>query len=113
MTTEWAERRVDDVLIIDITGGLTIGKQEIRDQFTELYDRGEKKILVNLAGVTYMDSTSVGDLIVAHLQASENDASFKLLNMNERIIELLTMHHLIQVFEHYDDEDTAVASFAS
>ena len=113
MTTEWTERRVDDVLIIDIKGGLTIGKQEIRDQFTELYERGEKSILVNLAGVTYMDSTSVGDLIVAHLQASEHDASFKLLNMNERIIELLTMHHLIQVFEHYDDEDTAVASFAS
>jgi len=112
VTSVWTERRVDDVLIIDIVGGLTVGKQEIREQFTEVYERGEKNVLVNLAAVTYMDSTSVGDLIVAHLQAKENDASFKLLNMNERIVELLTMHHLIQVFEHYDDEDTAIASFA-
>lgn len=113
MTTEWSERRVDDVTVIDISGGLTIGKQELRERFTELYERGDKKVLVNLAEVTYMDSTSVGDLIVAHLQAAENDASFKLMNMSERLKELLTMHHLIQVFEHYDDEETAIASFAS
>lgn len=112
MTTEWSERHEGDVVVVDIVGALTIGTQELREQFTELFERGEKKVLVNLAEVAYMDSTSVGDLIVGHLQAAEYDAAFKLVNMPPKIVELLTMHHLIQVFEHYDDEASALASFA-
>ena len=104
--------RPGTAIVVDIVGPLTIGTQELRDQFTELYERGEKKILVNLADVTYMDSTSVGDLIVGHLQAAENGAAFKLVNIPPKIVELLTMHHLIQVFDHYDDEASALASFA-
>lgn len=111
MATEWSERREGDVLVVDISGALTIGTQELREHFANLYERGEKKILVNLAGVPYMDSTSVGDLIVGHLHASENGAVFKLVNIPPRIAELLTMHHLIQVFDHYDDEEAALASF--
>ncbi len=111
MATRWNERHVGDVLILDVSGALTMS-QEFRDVFKELYDRGEKKILVNLAEVPYMDSTSVGDLIVGHLQASENDALFKLLSMRPKIVELLTMHHLIEVFEVFDDEEVAVASFS-
>ncbi len=111
MATEWNDRRVGDVLILDVSGALTMS-QEFRDVFKELYDRGEKKILVNLAEVPYMDSTSVGDLVVGHLQAFENDAVFKLLGMQPKIVELLTMHHLIQVFEVFDDEEVAVASFS-
>ena len=111
MATQWNERHVGDVLILDVSGALTMS-QEFRNVFKELYDRGERKILVNLAEVPYMDSTSVGDLIVGHLQASENDAVFKLLGMQPKIIELLTMHHLIQVFEFFDDEEVAVASFS-
>jgi anti-anti-sigma factor len=68
--------------------------------------------LVNLAGVPYMDSTSVGDLIVGHLQAAENDAAFKICSVPDKIVELLTMHHLIQVFDHYEDEEAALASFS-
>ena len=112
MTTEWNERRVGDVVVLDVSGALTIGTQELRDVFAAIYARGEKKILVNLGDVPYMDSTSVGDLIVGHLQASENDATFKLLGMQPKIVELLTMHHLIQVFEIFDDEEVAVASFS-
>ncbi len=111
MATEWSERHVGDVLILDVSGALTMS-HEFHDVFKELYERGEKKILVNLADVPYMDSTSVGDLIVGHLQATENDAVFKLLAMQPKIVELLTMHHLIEVFEAFDDEDVAVASFS-
>ncbi len=111
MATEWNERRVGDVLILDVSGALTMS-EEFRDVFKNLYDRGEKKVLVNLAEVPYMDSTSVGDLVVGHLQASENDAAFKLLGMQPKLVELLTMHHLIQVFEIFDDEEVAVASFS-
>ena len=112
MATEWNERRVDDVVIIDLEGGLTLGKHEIEHVFKELLDRGEKNLLVNMAEVTYMDSTSIGDLVVGHLEASKLGAHFKLLSLPPRIKELLTMHHLIQVFEHYESEDEAVASFA-
>ena len=100
-----------EVAVIDIVGPLTSGTQELREHFTALFERGEKKVVVNLAGTTYMDSTSVGDLIVGHLQAAENDATFKLINVPPKIIELLTMHHLIQVFDQYDDEEAALASF--
>ncbi len=111
MTTEWTERREGDVVVVDIEGALTIGTQHLRELFTGLYDRGEKKLVVNLADVPYMDSTSVGDLIVGHLQAAEYGASFKLVNIPPKIVELLTMHHLIQVFDSYDDEEAALASF--
>jgi anti-sigma B factor antagonist len=112
VVSEWSERHVGDILVIDLKGGLTIGNQELRERFDEVLNRGEKKLVVNLAQVPYMDSTSVGDLIVGHLQAAKHGAELKLLNMQPRILELLTMHHLIQVFDHYDDEDTALASFA-
>ncbi len=111
MATEWNERRAGDVLVLDVSGALTMS-EEFHDVFKELYDRGEKKTLVNLAEVPYMDSTSVGDLVVGHLQASENNAVFKLLGMQPKIVELLTMHHLIEVFEIFDDEEVAVASFS-
>jgi anti-sigma B factor antagonist len=112
MVTEWNERREADVVVVDIVGALTIGTQQLREHFTELCERGEKKIVVNLAEVPYMDSTSVGDLIVGHLQAAEHGAAFKICSLPPKIVELLTMHHLIQVFDHYDDETAALASFA-
>ena len=112
MVSEWSERHAGDVLVIDLKGGLTIGNQELRRGFDEALERGERKLLVNLAEVPYMDSTSVGDLIVGHLEAAKRGATLKLLNLQPRIFELLTMHHLIQVFEHFDDEDAALASFA-
>ena len=112
MATEWSERRVGDVVIVDVVGALTVGTQHLREHFTTLYERGAKKIVINLAEVPYMDSTSVGDLIVGHLQAKENDAVFKLVNLQPKIVDLLTMHHLIQVFDHYEDEESALASFA-
>lgn len=112
MATEWSERRVGDVVIVDVVGALTVGTQHLREHFIDLYKRGAKKIVVNLAEVPYMDSTSVGDLVVGHLQAAENDAIFKLANVPPKIVELLTMHHLIQVFDHYEDEEAALASFA-
>jgi anti-anti-sigma factor len=112
MVTEWSERRVGDVVVVDVVGALTVETQELREHFADLYARGEKKIVVNLAGVPYMDSTSVGDLIVGHLQAAENGATFKIANVPPKIVELLTMHHLIQVFDHHEDEEAALASFS-
>ena len=112
MATEWTERRVGDVVIVDISGALTVGTQELREHFVDLYERGEKKVVVNLVGVPYMDSTSVGDLIVGHLQAADAGAIFKICNVPEKIVVLLTMHHLVEVFDSYDDEAGALASFA-
>lgn len=112
MATEWSERRVGDVVIVDVVGALTVGTQHLREHFVDLYERGTKKVVVNLAEVPYMDSTSVGDLIVGHLQATEHGAVFKITNVPPKIVELLTMHHLIEVFDHYEDEEAALASFS-
>ena len=109
----WNERRVDDVVVIDMDGSLTLGSHEMERLFKDLLARGDRKILVNMAEVTYMDSTSIGDLVVGHLESAKQDARFKLLNVPPRIVELLTMHHLIQVFERFEDEDEALASFVA
>ena len=102
----------DEVVVIDIKGSLTLGSHEMERLFKDLLARGDRNILVNMADVTYMDSTSIGDLVVGHLESAKQDARFKLVSVPPRIVELLTMHHLIQVFECFDDEADAVASFA-
>ena len=64
-----------------------------------------------MSGVQYMDSTSVGDLVVSYTTATSQGGQLKLLSLPERVRELLDIHHLSSVFEDFDDEDEAVASF--
>lgn len=108
---ELSERRVDDVVVVDLEGELTIGNQIIPQILDTLVERGEKQIVFNMAGVSYMDSTNVGDLVVAHVGAANRGVQLKLVGMRERIQELLKMHHLIGVFDYFEDEETAIASF--
>lgn len=107
------ERRVDDVVIVDLEGKFTVADDDLGEVLTELLDRGEKQIVLNMAGVEYLDSTNVGELVAGHRTALQLDADIKLLNLPPRTRELLELHHLLEIFEHFDDEDAAVESFSS
>ena len=110
---EHTERRVGDVLIVDLEGKATLGTPgpTLRQIVGNLLDRGERCILLNLAGVSYVDSGGLGDLVVSFIQVSKHHGQLKLLNLNNKHQDVLEMTHLIDVFRHFSDETTAVNSF--
>lgn len=108
-----SERRVDDVVIVDLDGKLTLGSGDVqlRQIMTDLMDRNEKKILLNLERVSYMDSAGTGELVAAYTTCNNNEASLKLLNLTAKVRDLLMFTQLISVFEDYSDVAEAVHSF--
>jgi len=109
---KWNERRVDSVVIIDLKGKLTLGSGDVqlRQIVRDMLDRGEKKIILNLAKVSYMDSAGVGELVSSYTTASNRDADLVLLNLTSKIRDLLQFTQLITVFDSYHDEAEAIAA---
>ena len=107
------ERQAGDVTILDMTGDVRIGEGAIslRDSIRTLADQGKKKVLLNLAGVKYMDSTGVGELIANYTTISRQGGQLKLLNLTDRIQNLLVITKLLTVFDSYDNEAEALKSF--
>jgi anti-sigma B factor antagonist len=110
---KWTERRNGDVVVIDLKGKLTLGSGDVqlRSIIRDLLDRDEKKILLNLDKVSYMDSAGVGELVASYTTASNREADLKLLNLTSKIRDLLQFTQLISVFEHFSDETEAANSF--
>lgn len=110
---KYTERRIGDVIILDLDGQLTIGKGDVvlRGAVLDLLDRGEKQIVLNLGRVSYMDSAGTGELVASHTSASNRGGTLVLLNLSSRLRDLLLFTQPISVFESYSDEDEAVASF--
>ena len=111
---EITKRKVGDVAILDLNGKLTIGKGDVilRETLVDELESGGKQVLINLDTVTTIDSSGLGELIRSKVTATSHDAVVKLLNVNIKARKLLTMAQLVGVFEMFDDEDLAVASFA-
>jgi len=110
-----SERVVGAVRILDLNGQLRIGDagaQLLSDKVRSLLQQGEKNILVNLHGVSYMDSAGLGELVQAFATASRQGGRLKLVNATTRLHDLLTITKLATVFELYDNETSAVSSFA-
>ena len=107
------ERQAGDVTILDLSGEVRIGEGSIslRDSIRNLADQGKKKVLLNLAGVKYMDSTGVGELIANYTTITRNGGQLKLLNLTDRIQNLLVITKLLTVFDAYDNEAEALKSF--
>lgn len=110
---KWSERRNNDVVVIDMKGKLTLGSGDVqlRAIVRDLLDRGEKKILLNMDKVSYMDSAGVGELVASYTTATNREAALKLLKLTSKSRELLQFTQLISVFEHFADETEAVNSF--
>jgi anti-sigma B factor antagonist len=107
------ERQAGDVTILDMTGDVRIGEGAIslRDSIRTLADQGKKNVLLNLAGVKYMDSSGVGELIANYTTIKRLGGQLKLLNLTDRIQNLLVITKLLTVFDSYDNEADALKSF--
>ena len=107
------ERQAGDVTILDLSGEVRIGEGAVslRDSIRNLADQGKKKVLLNLAGVKYMDSTGVGELIANYTTVTRQGGQLKLLSLTDRIQNLLVITKLLTVFDSYDNEAEALKSF--
>src|SRR6478736_139995 len=110
---EVKQRQAGDVTILDMTGAVRIGEGSIalRDAIRGLADGGKKKILLNLAGVNYVDSSGIGELIANYTTVSRQGGQLKLLNLTDKIQSLLVITKLLTVFDTYDNEPEALNSF--
>jgi len=107
------ERQAGDVTILDLSGEVRIGEGSIalRDSIRNLADQGKKKVLLNLAGVRYIDSSGIGELIANYTTISRQGGQLKLLKLTDRVQNLLVITKLLTVFDSYDDEAEALKSF--
>ena len=106
-------RNKGGVSIIDLKGKITIGKGDIalREAVHEALDAGARNLLVNLEGVTTVDSSGIGELVSAFTTVTNRGGKLKLLHMPAKVADILQITQLITVFEVFDDEDEAIASF--
>ena len=106
-------RRVDGVTILDLSGRITLGEGSVvlRDQIRDLLGKGEKKLLLNLGDVTYIDSSGIGELVSAFTTVRNQGGELKLLNLTKKVHDLLQITKLYTVFDVKDDEASAVKAF--
>jgi anti-sigma B factor antagonist len=107
-------RRVDSVTVVDISGRITLGDDlaELRQLIRGLLSQGQKSILLNLGDVSYIDSSGIGELVSGFTAASNQGGHLKLLNLTKKVQDLLQITKLLTVFEVYEDEAKAIASFS-
>ena len=114
MTMKATSRRVDGVTILDLSGRITLGEGSVvlRDQIRDLLGKSEKKILLNLGDVTYIDSSGIGELVSAFTTVRNQGGELKLLNLTKKVHDLLQITKLYTVFDVKDDEASAVKAFS-
>lgn len=107
------ERQSGDVTILDMEGKITIGEGSValRTAIRRLLEEGKKKILLNLAGVGYIDSSGIGELVSSYTAINKEGGQLKLLKLTQKLQDLLTITKLLTVFDVYDDEAEALESF--
>lgn len=107
------ERRERDVAVLDLKGRIRIngGTLALHRSIQCLVEEGKTKILLNLAGVTHIDSTGLGELISSYVTVSNKGGQIKLVHLTERLKDIMTITKLLTVFDVYDNESEAVASF--
>lgn len=107
------ERQAGDVTVLDMNGRITIGEGSValRSAVRRLLEEGKKKILLNLAGVGYIDSSGIGELVSSYTTIKGAEGQLKLLSLGKKLQDLLTITKLLTVFDVYDDEAEALASY--
>jgi len=110
---KFSTRKSGDVVIIDVEGKILLGEGdvEIKHVVDDLLKKGKKNILLNLAKVPYLDSAGLGEIIRCFTTLRKCGGNFKLLSPNRRVIDLLSITNLLNVFDWYDDEPSALMSF--
>jgi len=106
-------RQVNSVTVIDLSGRITLGEgcSQLRELIRDLLSKGHKQMLLNLADVTYIDSSGIGELVSGFTAVSNQGGQLKLLNLTKKVHDLLQITKLLTVFDVTDDEAKAIASF--
>jgi len=106
-------RQVDGVTVVDLSGRITLGEGSVvlRDMVRDLIGKGERKILLNLGDVTYIDSSGIGELVSAFTTVRNQGGELKLLKLTKKVHDLLQITKLYTVFDVKDDEAAAIGSF--
>jgi anti-sigma B factor antagonist len=107
-------RQVDGITIVDLSGRITLGEGSVvlRDSIKDLLGKGQKKILLNLGDVSYIDSSGIGELVSAFTSVRNQGGELKLLNLTKKVHDLLQITKLYTVFDVKDDEATAISAFS-
>lgn len=113
MSLKMTTREMNDITIVDLSGQLTMGEASasLRDEVRDEIGHGARKIVLNLAGITYIDSSGLGELTSAYTSVKNRDGELKLLNLTKRVHDLMQITKLYTVFDVYDDEKKAIGSF--
>jgi len=108
-----SERQSGDVTILDMDGKITIGEGSValRTSIRRLLEEGKKKILLNLSRVNYIDSSGIGELVSSYTAINKDGGELKLLNLTQKLQDLLTITKLLTVFDVYESEADALASY--
>jgi anti-sigma B factor antagonist len=107
------ERTLNDVTVLDLEGNLALeGNKQFRQRVASTIDAGARKLIVNMARVPYMDSSGLGELISCYTILQRMSGRIKLLHLSDRLQHLLVITKLTSVFETFDSEPAAIASFA-
>ena len=107
-------RETADATILDMSGRISLGEAlgELRDSIREALAGDQKNILLNLAEVSYIDSSGLGQLIGSYATVTNRGGQMKLLNLQKRVNDLMQITKLVTVFETYSNEEAALKSFA-
>jgi anti-sigma B factor antagonist len=113
VTMKASSRQVNGVTVVDMSGRITLGEGSVvlRETVRDLLSKGEKKILLNLGNVTYIDSSGIGELVSAFTSVRNQGGELKLLNLTKKVHDLLQITKLYTVFDIKDDETSAIGAF--
>ena len=114
MSVKLTTRQVGDVTVVDVAGRITLGEGSatLRDAMRDMVSKNQKKILLNLGEVSYIDSSGIGELVSGFTTVTNSGGALKLLNLNKRVKDLLQITKLYTVFDVHEDEAGAIRSFA-
>ena len=113
MSMKTSNRQVDGVTIVDCSGRITLGEGSVilRDTVRDLLAKGQKKLLLNLGEVTYIDSSGIGELVSAFTTVRNQGGELKLLNLTKKVHDLLQITKLYTVFDVKEEESSAIKAF--
>ena len=113
MSMKVTTRQVDGVMVLDLSGRITLGEGSVtlRDAIHDALGKGSKKILLNLGDISYIDSSGIGELVSAFTSVKNAGGDLKLLNLTKKVHDLLQITKLYTVFDIWDSETSAISAF--
>lgn len=114
MSVKLTSRQVGDVSVVDVAGRITLGEGStaLRDALRDMVAKNQKKILLNLGEVSYIDSSGIGELVSGFTSVTNSGGQLKLLGLTKRVKDLLQITKLYTVFDVHEEESSAIRSFA-